>query len=96
MSETHHTERVITTGIYSKIRHPQYLGAIFSHIGITILLSAFFSGLFTPLIIFYNYITSWKEEKELVKEFGKEYKEYKMKVPMFIPKGTILKKEEND
>ena len=33
------------------------------------------------------YIISKKEEKELVREFGREYKDYTKKVPMFIPKA---------
>ncbi len=86
VSETHRAEKVITTGIYSRIRHPQYLGGLLAHVGITILLSALYSLIATPLLILYNYLTSWKEEQELIKEFGQEYEEYKKKVPMFIPK----------
>ena len=29
---------------------------------------------------------SWKEEKELIREFGKDYEDYKKSVPMLIPK----------
>jgi len=87
-SETHRPERVITTGLYSRMRHPQYTGAILSHIGITFILSAFYSLLVTPLVIFINYILCWKEEKELVIEFGEEYIQYQKSVPMFIPRIT--------
>ena len=86
VAETHIPERVIDTGIYSKIRHPQYLGAILSHIGISILLSSFYSLLTTPLIIFLIYIMSWKEEKELLNEFGQGYENYRRSVPMLIPR----------
>jgi len=86
VAETHKPEKVINTGIYSKIRHPQYFGAILSHFGISLLLSAFFSLLATPLVILLIYLISWKEEKELVREFGKDYEDYKKSVPMFIPK----------
>ena len=86
-SETHRPKEVITSGLYSRMRHPQYTGAILSHIGITVLLSSFYSLLVTPLVIVINYILCWKEEKELVKEFGEEYVQYQKSVPMFIP-GT--------
>ncbi|TXT56143.1 MAG: conserved membrane protein of unknown function [Promethearchaeota archaeon] len=86
VSETHRTDKIIKTGLYSKIRHPQYLGAIFAHIGFSILFAGTYSLILSILVIFYNYITAWKEEKELVKEFGEEYKTYKERVPMFIPK----------
>jgi len=86
VSETHRTKEIIKEGIYSRLRHPQYMGAILSHIGMSFLLAGFYSLLTSPLIIFYNYITAWKEEKELIKEFGGEYKKYKEKIPMFLPK----------
>ncbi|MFX0183054.1 MAG: methyltransferase family protein [Candidatus Hodarchaeota archaeon] len=86
VAETHRAEKVITTGVYSLIRHPQYLGALLAHLAISILLSALYSFLLTPFMIAYLYLIAWKEEKELIKEFGKEYEDYKAKVPMLIPK----------
>lgn len=86
VAETHRADKIITTGVYSIIRHPQYLGALLAHLAISILFSALFSVLLTPFMAVYIYLISWKEEKELVNEFGKEYEDYKAKVPMFIPK----------
>ena len=86
VAETHRAEKVITTGVYSVIRHPQNLGAVLAHVGISVLLSALYSLLFTPFLVIYVYFISWKEEIELIKEFGKDYEEYKANVPMFIPK----------
>ena len=84
-SETHRPEEIISTGIYSRMRHPQYTGAMLSHIGMTFLFSAFYSLLVTPLVIIVNYILCWKEEKELLREFGEEYESYRKSVPMFFP-----------
>jgi hypothetical protein len=75
-AETHRPERIIRAGLYNRIRHPQYLGAMFSHLGITFLLSSWFSFLVTPLVIIVNYVLCWKEEVELVREFGDEYEEF--------------------
>jgi len=86
VSETHRPERVVTSGIYSMVRHPQYLGGFLAHIGLSFLLSARYSLLLTPLIALILYLMAWKEEKELIREFGAEYEEYKKRVPMFIPK----------
>ena len=80
VAETHKAEKVVTTGVYSIIRHPQYFGGILAHIGFSFLLSGLYSLLATV------YIISWKEEQELLKEFGHDYEEYKAKVSMFIPK----------
>lgn len=85
VAETHRAERVATTGVYSIVRHPQYLGGILSHIGFSFLLSGLYSLLVTPLVIALIYTISWKEENELTKEFGQEYAAYKKKVPMLIP-----------
>lgn len=86
VAETHRTERIVTAGVYSAVRHPQYLGAVLAHVGVSFLLSAWYSLLFTPIIAGVVYLISWKEEKELVREFGREYKSYQKKVPMFIPR----------
>lgn len=89
VAETHRTEKVVTTGVYSIVRHPQYLGALLAHVGISILLSATYSLLFTPLMVLLIYLISRKEEEELTKEFGKEYENYKKKVPMLIPRLRV-------
>ncbi|MHA2061136.1 MAG: methyltransferase family protein [Candidatus Sifarchaeia archaeon] len=86
VAETHRTEKIVTKGVYSVIRHPQYLGGLFAHVGISFLLSAWYSLLVTPLMIFLVYLLSCKEEEELVREFGKEYEDYKKNVPMLLPK----------
>ena len=95
VAETHRPKEVISTGIYSRIRHPQYFGAIIAHIGISFLLSSFYSILSTPIVIIVIYLFSWKEEKELMREFGKEYGDYKKKVPMLIPRIKSKKTEED-
>jgi protein-S-isoprenylcysteine O-methyltransferase Ste14 len=86
-AETHSApKKIVKTGAYSTVRHPQYLGWILDHVGFSILLSALYSMLFTPILIVLIYLISKKEEDELVKEFGKEYEYYKKRVPMFIPR----------
>jgi protein-S-isoprenylcysteine O-methyltransferase Ste14 len=87
VAETHRTEEVVTSGVYSIVRHPQYLGGLLAHVGISFLLSAWLSLLFTPLVVVLLYVVSRKEEEELIKEFGKEYEDYKKKVPMLIPRS---------
>jgi protein-S-isoprenylcysteine O-methyltransferase Ste14 len=86
VAETHRTEKIVTKGAYSIVRHPQYVGGIMAHVGISILLSAGYSLLSTPFIVALVYLISRKEEEELIREFGKEYEDYKKKVPMLIPR----------
>lgn len=91
VAETHRAERVISTGVYSIVRHPQYLGGLLAHFGFSFLLSGLYSLLATPLVIAVVYIISWKEENELTKEFGQEYVNYRNKVPMLMPKFAMGK-----
>lgn len=86
VAETHRPKKVVTRGVYSIVRHPQYLGGILAHIGFSFLFSALGSLFVTPLIIVLIYVISWKEEKELTKEFGSKYRDYQKKVPMLLPK----------
>ena len=86
VAETHRAEKVVSEGVYSIVRHPQYLGGILAHVGFSFLLSALYSLIVTPIVILSVYFISWKEEKELIKEFGKEYEDYKKIVPMLNPK----------
>jgi protein-S-isoprenylcysteine O-methyltransferase Ste14 len=71
-----HDGDLITSGIYSKIRHPMYLGFILWLIGFPIIFGAFFSlilsFLFVANILFWRYL----EEKELEKRFP-SYLDYK-------------------
>ena len=89
VAETHRAEKIITSGVYSITRHPQYLGGLLAHVGISFLLSASYSLLSTPLMAFLVYLISRKEEKELIKEFGKEYEDYRKKVSMFLPCARV-------
>jgi len=86
VAETHRTEKIVTTGVYSIVRHPQYLGGLLAHVGISFLLSAWYSLLSAPLMVVLIFLISRKEEEELIREFGKEYEDYKEKVPMLIPR----------
>jgi len=91
LAETHCSpKRILNTGVYSTVRHPQYFGWILAHVGISILLSVWYSTLFTPILVALIYLISKKEENELVKEFGKEYVDYKREVPMLIPRWKSL------
>jgi protein-S-isoprenylcysteine O-methyltransferase Ste14 len=83
------TGDVVTSGPYSLVRHPQYLGAILAHFGGSILASASYALLFSPLYIATTYAISWKEERELCRELGQAYLDYRKRVPMLIPLGVF-------
>ena len=76
-----HTTKLVNTGIYSIVRHPQY---------ITFILWAF-AGMFlfqhwiviilgTPIIPF-TYIDLLNADKDGIKKFGDDYRQYMKRVP---------------
>jgi protein-S-isoprenylcysteine O-methyltransferase Ste14 len=80
--------KLITTGLYSYIRNPMALGALFILEGLgfyygSLSLIIFFAPL--PVVLYALYIKA-VEEPELELRFGRQYLEYKKKVPMFIPR----------
>ena len=77
---------LLTKGIYSKIRHPRYVGAFFFVLGLAFLANAPVPYIVTFFLIPLIYVIVIFEEKELKKRFGLEYEKYCQKVPRFFPK----------
>ena len=77
-----HTTKLVNTGIYAVVRHPQYTGGIYA-IFITTLLAYphwLFAVLGIPGVIVL-YLSTLAEDKTLVEQFGDEYREYMQRVP---------------
>ena len=72
------SKKLIITGIYSKIRHPMYLGFILWIIAFPLFMQSFIT--LASSIIWIPQIIYWKitEERNLEKKY-KNYKEYKRK-----------------
>lgn len=72
------SDELITTGVYSKIRHPMYLGFILWIIGFPMFMQSLIT--LASSVIWIPQIMYWKtsEERKLEKKY-KEYKEYKKK-----------------
>jgi len=77
-----HTTRLVDTGIYAVVRHPQYLGGILAIFFATPLLYQhwLFIVLGVPGIVLV-YLGARQEDKRLVEKFGTDYKGYMQKVP---------------
>lgn len=83
--EVRDTPRVISTGLFSYLRHPLYLAALLFYVGFLFTtLSIISLVLFVVVFIFYDYIAAF-EEKQLEKKFGQEYIDYKKKTPKWLP-----------
>ena len=81
-------KKLLTTGLYSRVRNPMLLGWFTMVFGLGILLNSIsLIFIFTPLFILLNVLyLKTVEEKEMEKKFGEQYLKYKESVPMFIPR----------
>src|SRR3990167_3156516 len=77
---------LVKDGPYAYVRHPQYSGLFLIMIGMLIQWPTVITALMFPVLVFVYYRLSKREEIEMIKIFGDEYKQYMEKVPMFIPK----------
>ncbi|MFN5652903.1 MAG: methyltransferase family protein [Flavobacteriia bacterium] len=79
-------EAVNSTGIYSMVRHPLYLGNITTYIG-----WAVFTGidwlvpLFLVLFVAYYRLIIYAEEQFLTRKFGQAYLDWKSQTPLLLP-----------
>ena len=71
---------LITSGIYSIIRHPIYSGTLISVLGWNILFRSIISMIYFPLLCLLYIVETILEEKGLIEEYGDEYLNYNRKV----------------
>jgi len=76
-----HTTQLVDTGIYSVVRHPQYVTFILWAIAGMLLFQHWIVVLLGVLIIPFTYIDLIKADKDAIKKFGDSYKSYMKKVP---------------
>jgi len=73
-------------GIYSRIRHPRYLGSFLALIGACLLAATRAMWILVAVWMILAAIVIAMEEVELRGRFGRSYKEYCRQVPRFIPR----------
>ena len=78
-------QRLITDGVYSHIRHPLYLGEITRNLGFALLFSSLYGLAVMIIANLFLIIRIHIEEKMLIAQFGKEYKEYMKKTYKLMP-----------
>lgn len=78
--------RLVTTGLYRVIRHPQYLGLILIVIAFNIQWPTILTLAMAPVLIVMYVRQARREDKELEARFGEEFVGYASRVPAFIPR----------
>jgi protein-S-isoprenylcysteine O-methyltransferase Ste14 len=76
------TTRLVDTGIYAVVRHPQYTGGIYAIFLTTLLLYPhWLFGLLGAVGALSLYISCKWEDQRLIEKFGDEYIKYMQRVP---------------
>lgn len=85
------TTRLVDTGIYGVVRHPQYLGGVFAVFTTTLLwYPHWLFGLLGVAGTVVVYMGAREEDQRLVQQFGDDYIRYMQRVPrMNILVGVI-------
>lgn len=80
-------ERLVTDGVYARVRHPQYTGLFIIVFGEGIVhWPTIVSVIAFPVIVIAYTLLAQKEERQMIEKFGGGYREYQRRVPMFIPR----------
>lgn len=80
-------QRLMTDGVYARVRHPQYTGLFLIVFGEGIVhWPTIVSVIAFPVIVIAYTLLARREERQMIKEFGDEYRAYQQRVPMFIPR----------
>ncbi len=85
---SHETGRgeLVTTGIYHYIRHPQYTGFFLITLGMMFDWLTLPMLIMWPLLMLLYYRLARREEADMEKEFGDEYRAYRARTGMFFPR----------
>ena len=78
--------RLVTSGIYSYVRHPQYDGFIAVMFGFLLQWPTLLTLAMFPVLVFMYMRLARTEEREALAEFGNEYARYMREVPGFVPR----------
>jgi len=76
-----HTTKIVDTGIYSIVRHPQYVTFILWAIAGMLLFQHWIIILLGIPIVPLTYIDLIKADKDAIEKFGDDYRQYMERVP---------------
>ncbi|MDF1536032.1 MAG: isoprenylcysteine carboxylmethyltransferase family protein [bacterium] len=80
---------LVTTGIYARMRHPQYSGIILAATGFLIQWPTLLTLILFPFVVVMYHRLATREEKDVEEKFKDEYRDYRGRVPAFVPRMTF-------
>lgn len=87
-----HPRKLLTEGIYGKIRHPRYVEAILGFTAWSLVINYLAVYVLVGLSLVSLYFVVLLEERELGEHFGDEYAEYCARVPRCVPRSPFATK----
>jgi protein-S-isoprenylcysteine O-methyltransferase Ste14 len=91
--EAQGTETLATTGPYAYVRHPQYDGFILVMLGFLLQWPTLVTLIMFPTLVTMYVRLARREEREVLSEFGDEYRRYANRTPAFLPRaGRVMNK----
>jgi protein-S-isoprenylcysteine O-methyltransferase Ste14 len=78
--------RLATTGLYVRMRHPQYVGFALIMFGFLLQWPTLLTLIMFPRLLVVYIRLAKREETQVIREFGDEYRRYRARTPAFIPK----------
>ena len=86
-AQKNHT--LATTGPYTRIRHPQYVGFVLIMLGFLVQWPTLLTLAMFPVLVYMYVRLARREEQEVEREFGETYARYRARTPAFIPRFDI-------
>ena len=84
--EAQRTKTLALTGPYAYVRHPQYAGFILIMLGFLLQWPTLIALVMFPILVAMYVKLARREEREVLEEFGDEYRRYAAVTPAFLPR----------
>src|ERR1700691_2068343 len=81
-----HNQRLVTTGIRARVRHPVYLGHLCEMLAWSLGTGLAACWALTAFAIVSGVVMIHLEDAELENRFGEEYRQYRSRVPAILPR----------
>ena len=81
--------RLATTGVYARIRHPQYDAFMLIMFGFLLQWPTLLTLLMFPVLVWMYVRLARSEERDALAEFGDEYSRYAQQTPAFFPRMSL-------
>jgi protein-S-isoprenylcysteine O-methyltransferase Ste14 len=78
--------RLATTGLYARLRHPQYLGFVAILFGFLLQWPTILTVAMFPVLVGMYAWLAGQEERDMEAQFGQAWRDYAARTPRFIPR----------